>query len=131
LANCTGIRRCPCSTKTIATVSITNINSRTTIAPVPASAFTRVTVEGYELTTEVKIRIDMPLPMPRWVMSSPIHMMSAVPAVSVRTMSRMRGMVKSGTRSRFVETLAKKPPPPLWNRKTRPVDCMIAMPTVT
>jgi hypothetical protein len=79
----------------------------------------------------VKIRIDMPLPMPRWVMSSPIHMMRAVPAVSVRTMSRTRGTVKSGTRSRLVDTLAKKPPPPLWNRNTSPVDCMMAMPTVT
>ncbi len=100
-------------------------------APLPASARTRLPVDGYELTTEVKIRIDMPLPMPRWVMSSPIHMMRAVPAVRVRTISSTRGIVKSGTRSRFVETLAKKPPPPLWNRKTRPVDCMMAMPTVT
>ena len=32
---------------------------------------------------EAKIRIDMPLPMPRWVMSSPSHMTMAVPAVSV------------------------------------------------
>ena len=33
----------------------------------------------------------MPLPMPRWVMSSPIHMMSMAPAVSVPTimMSKM------------------------------------------
>src|SRR6195952_5748237 len=38
---------------------------------------------------EVKIRIDMPLPMPRSVMSSPIHMMSPVPAVMVMTMSRI------------------------------------------
>ena len=40
---------------------------------------------GRRETTDAKIRIDMPLPMPRWVMSSPIHMTSAVPAVSVRT----------------------------------------------
>ena len=31
----------------------------------------------------------MPLPMPRSVMSSPIHMMTPVPAVIVMTMSRM------------------------------------------
>ena len=35
------------------------------------------------------MRIDMPLPMPRSVMSSPIHMMRPVPAVMVMTMRRM------------------------------------------
>ena len=39
------------------------------------------------LTTEAKISSDMPLPMPCWVTSSPIHMSRAVPAVSVSTMS--------------------------------------------
>ena len=34
---------------------------------------------------EVKIRIDMPLPTPRSVMSSPSHMITAVPAVMVST----------------------------------------------
>ena len=33
--------------------------------------------------TLVKIMIDIPLPMPRWVMSSPSHMIIAVPAVRV------------------------------------------------
>ena len=32
-----------------------------------------------------KMMSDMPLPMPRCVMSSPIHMMNAVPATSVNT----------------------------------------------
>ena len=32
---------------------------------------------------EVKISTDMPLPTPRSVMSSPSHMITAVPAVSV------------------------------------------------
>ena len=36
---------------------------------------------------EVKMRSDMPLPMPRSVTSSPIHMMRPVPAVIVMTMS--------------------------------------------
>ena len=35
-----------------------------------------------------KIRIDMPLPTPRSVMSSPSHMITAVPAVIVMTMTR-------------------------------------------
>ena len=32
---------------------------------------------------DTKMMSDMPLPMPRCVMSSPIHMMNAVPATSV------------------------------------------------
>ena len=42
---------------------------------------------GRRDTTDAKIRIDMPLPMPRWVISSPSHITSAVPAVHVRTIS--------------------------------------------
>ena len=38
--------------------------------------------------TWVKIMIDMPLPTPRSVMSSPSHMITAVPAVMVMTMTR-------------------------------------------
>ena len=45
---------------------------------------------GNGAAIDVKIRSDMPLPMPRSVMSSPIHMMRPVPAVIVMTMSRMR-----------------------------------------
>src|SRR5258705_12550448 len=37
----------------------------------------------------VKIRTDMPLPTPRSVISSPSHMMTAVPAVMQRTMVAM------------------------------------------
>ena len=36
--------------------------------------------------TWVKMRIDMPLPTPRSVISSPIHMMTAVPDTMVITM---------------------------------------------
>ena len=35
----------------------------------------------------MKIRIDMPLPMPRAVISSPIHMTTVAPAVRVKRMS--------------------------------------------
>ena len=41
----------------------------------------------------------MPLPMPRWVMSSASHMTTAVPAVKMRMMNSTRGAVKSGMRS--------------------------------
>ena len=36
----------------------------------------------------MKISSDMPLPMPRSVISSPSHMITAVPAVIVMTMTR-------------------------------------------
>ena len=38
----------------------------------------------------------MPLPMPRWVISSPSHMTSAVPAVHVRMISAALHAVKFG-----------------------------------
>ena len=40
---------------------------------------------GADVRIEAKIRSDMPLPTPRWVISSPIHMRSVAPAVSVTT----------------------------------------------
>ena len=43
----------------------------------------------------MKMSTDMPLPMPRSVRSSPIHMMRPVPAVSVRTMMTIVGTVSS------------------------------------
>ncbi len=44
-------------------------------------------LEGNWATMEVKMSSDMPLPMPRSVMSSPNHMMRPVPAVMVMMMS--------------------------------------------
>ena len=69
----------------------------------------------------------MPLPMPRWVMSSASHITTAVPAVKMRMMNSTRGAVKSGMRSMLL------PVPnscPLWNRNTRPELCMTASATV-
>ena len=43
-------------------------------AAIPRGAPTRI---------EAKIRIEIPFPTPRFVISSPIHMRSVVPAVSV------------------------------------------------
>ena len=42
--------------------------------------------EGIWLTMLTKMISDIPLPMPRCEISSPSHMMKAVPAVSVITM---------------------------------------------
>ena len=70
---------------------------------VPFSALSRAPAPGKELTTEAKISNDMPLPMPRWLMSSPIHISRAVPAVSVSTTMITRNGETSGSTSRPVE----------------------------
>ena len=44
-----------------------------------------------------KIISEMPLPMPRWVISSPNHISSTQPAVSVMTITKTRPKVKSST----------------------------------
>jgi hypothetical protein len=74
---------------------------------------------GSREMTLVKIRMDMPLPIPRWVTSSPSHMIMAVPAVSVMTISATRGGVNTRITSKV-----------LWNRNTSPVDCRSASVTV-
>ena len=45
--------------------------------------------EGSRAAIEVNISSDMPLPTPLPVMSSPSHMITAVPAIIVMTMSAM------------------------------------------
>ena len=68
----------------------------------------------------------MPLPIPRCVMSSPIHMISAVPAVRISTMSPTRGAVNEpGGKTSGVRNV------PLWNANARPVDCSSASTIVT
>ncbi len=91
----TGIRRCPCSTKITATMITRPISSATTnIALPPESRIARPCAGNPEITLE-KIRIDIPLPIPRCVMSSPIHMIIAVPAVMTSTMSATFAAVNS------------------------------------
>ena len=76
---------------------------------------------------EVKIRIDMPLPMPRSVISSPSHMMTPVPAVITSTIvvishndsSGMMSALQAGNSWPGVRAIA-----------IRPVDCRIASPIV-
>ena len=64
----------------------------------PRSLPTAHIVAGKVAMTWVKIRIDMPLPTPRSVMSSPSHMMTPVPAVIVRIMTTTGKMLLSYTR---------------------------------
>ncbi len=94
---------------------------RTISATLPFSACTREPWAGRVETTEVKINSDMPLPMPRWVMSSPIHISKAVPVVSVSTTTKTVQALNSGRRS-IVPTR-----PPLWNKKANEVDCTTAI----
>ena len=74
---------------------------------------------GSREITLVKIRIDIPLPIPRWVTSSPSHMIMAVPAVSVSTIRMTRGAENTRTTWNW-----------LLNRNTSPVDCRSANTTV-
>src|SRR5580704_3068934 len=81
--------------------------------------------------TVVKIRTDMPLPTPRSVISSPIHMMTVVPATMVITMVAMVKVEPLGMSG----LLVPEAPQPL-NRvpdlasSTYPVDWSKARPTV-
>ncbi|MGX1505442.1 UNVERIFIED_CONTAM: hypothetical protein RKD43_004067 [Streptomyces graminofaciens] len=74
------------------------------------------------------MRIDMPLPMPRSVMSSPSHMTAAVPAVMVTTITMVVKIERSGTISLPTGQLAKSAP--LRAVATRPVPCSTASATV-
>ena len=65
---------------------------------------------GMAATTLAKIRIDMPWPMPRWVMSSASHMTKAVPAVRISTMNSASGQLKLGIRSMLVPSSAESWP---------------------
>ena len=87
-------------------------------------ALTSVSWAGRADTTLVKMSSDMPLPMPRWVINSPIHINRAVPVVRVRTTTNTDHTVKLGSRS-IPPTRA-----PLWNRNAKLVDWRRAMPTV-
>ena len=49
-----------------------------------------------QLNIDATIMSEIPLPIPRWVMSSPIHMSSTVPAVSDITMRKTCGVSNCG-----------------------------------
>ena len=76
----------------------------------------------------------MPLPMPRWVISSPSHMTSAVPAVHVRMIRPALNAVKlwmsTVPAGSCVNDWPSRPPLPLFNTNTSAVDCISASATV-
>ena len=86
LENEIGIRRWPWSMKMIPTVSTSISRMTARNWNVEEFACRMPSWLGSWLTMLTKMISDMPLPMPRWVISSPSHMMSAVPAVMVITM---------------------------------------------
>ena len=67
--------------------AITNMNVSRRPAGWPTSC--RIW-DGNWLTMLTKMMSDMPLPIPRCVISSPSHMMRAVPAVIVSTIDQAR-----------------------------------------
>ena len=70
------------------------------------------TALGRRETMFAKIISEMPLPMPRWVISSPIHITSTVPAVSEITIRKTCWRSKTG----MIEPAAVDGSE--WNRKT-------------
>ena len=67
---------------------------------------------GRRETIEAKISSEMPLPMPRWVISSPIHISSTQPVVRQMTIRKMCGA------SKWVTTDSPALACSVWNRNT-------------
>ncbi len=122
LAYCTGIRRCDCSTNTTnTTITSPSRQTRAKTTP-PATWRIRLPWEGSAAAIDVKIRRDIPLPTPRAVISSPSHMMRAVPAVIVTTMTAIRNRLVSG----MIGAAQPGNRLPLRARATMPVACRTA-----
>ena len=128
LAYCTGMRRWACSMKmTPATTTRPTIVTMRNVVQ-PFCCLMSHSAPGNVATTWVKMRIDMPLPMPRSVMSSPSHMMTAVPETIVSTISRYSPMESL----LYIRSPHSAPPNswPLRASATMPVACRIASPSV-
>ncbi len=80
---------------------------------------------GKRDTMLVKMISDIPLPIPRCVISSPNHMMSAVPAMSDTTITRLVNQ-NGGSPGPEVGSA----PGTLRNSVSRPSDDIVAMPRV-
>ena len=94
LAYWIGIRRWPSWTNTIAAITASATNGIMTLKTGSALVAHACTPFGRPETIEAKIISEMPLPMPRWVISSPIHMISTQPAVSEMTIRKTRAALK-------------------------------------
>ena len=77
LAYCTGMRRWPSWMNTIEATTPSTMNGIITLKTWLSDVHQAWIPCGRRETIEAKISSEMPLPMPRWVISSPIHMKHA------------------------------------------------------
>src|SRR5882757_5429765 len=128
-AYCTGIRRWAGSTKTTMTnpTAITARNSTQPPAILPETLIAHSELGKLDAMA-TNIRIDMPLPMPRSVISSPSHMTVAVPAVMQVTMVMVVKIDWLGTIWSPLGQLENRLPERAV--ATRPVPCSTASATV-
>ena len=84
--------------KTTATMTPSAITGRKSFSVAPP-LIQAVIPAGIVERIDAKMSSEIPLPMPRFVISSPIHISSAVPAVSVSTISTSRPAFASSTPS--------------------------------
>ena len=82
MAYWTGIRRWPSWMKTIDATTPSTMNGIITLKTWLVDVHHAWSPLGRRRTIDAKIISEMPLPMPRWVISSPIHISRIVPAVS-------------------------------------------------
>ena len=83
------MRRWPSCTNTTATTTPIATSGKNSFSSGPP-LIQALMPDGAEVRIDAKISSEMPLPMPRFVISSPIHMRSVVPAVSVTMISTSR-----------------------------------------
>ena len=93
----TGIRRWPSWTKTIATITARAMKGIITTKTWSGLFHHAVIPLGSPATIEAKIISEIPLPIPRWVISSPIHISSVQPAVRQITIRNTLATVSSPT----------------------------------
>ena len=90
------MRLCPRSMKMISgmmAMITMNVMIVRTMLPVPVTE--EIRAAGRPLMMLLKMMSDMPLPTPRWVMTSPSHMMRMAPTTMVKT--TMNAWTASGT----------------------------------
>ena len=94
LAYWIGIRRWPSCTNTTAATTPTAMNGMITRNTWSGFVHHALIPLGIRETIDAKIISEMPFPIPRWVISSPIHISSTVPAVSEITIRNTFSSVK-------------------------------------
>src|SRR5215472_2911771 len=126
LAYWIGIRRCACSISATKAMMATPMISTSTKTYLGLFSQMSWSWPGTTAMIWVKIITDMPLPTPLSVISSPSHMITAVPAVMMMTIVVMVNTDGLGIRE-------AEQPGISWPARASammPVDCRIARPTV-